>query len=132
MIYLSCLSKGHLDFSRFFVDSLLHDRCFGLFLFRTQLSSQALGGLLHHLLHEWPMGGENFLYPQYQSFQLPQVSFGLLYLCLFPDAMRMHYHEYYLFQGPNQVPKSCVGFKVGAPQAPMLLGEQVPTAFSKT
>jgi hypothetical protein len=52
-------------------------------LFRTQLSSQALGGLLHHLLHEWPMGGENFLYPQYQSFQLPQVSFGLLYLCLF-------------------------------------------------
>lgn len=49
-----------------------------------------------------------------------------------PDAMRMHYHEYYLFQGPNQVPKSCVGFKVGAPQASMLLGEQVPTAFSKT
>ena len=30
-------------------------------------------------------------------------------------------------QGPNQVPNNCVGFNVGAPHAPMLLGKQGAT-----
>ena len=80
-----------LGFFLFFVDSLLHDRCFGLFLFRTQLSSQALGGLLHHLLHEWPVGGQNFLYPENQSFQLPQVKLWSFVFMFVLDAMDMHY-----------------------------------------
>ena len=130
MIYLSRLSKGHLVFfcfllTVFFTIGVLVFSCFGRSLARKRLevffTIFFMNGLGRREISISPVS-------------VVPTSPGKLWSFVFmfvPDAMDMHY-EYYLFQGPNQVPKSCVRFKVGAPQAPMFLGEQVPTTFSQT